>query len=47
MTQLVVARTPSAVDAGKAEVYRDDWRLMERLRRQAAHRIMPSGVAVP
>ena len=40
LTQLVTASTPSDVNAPKSEIYRDDWALMERLRRQAAHRVM-------
>ena len=40
LTQLVSAGTPSEVDAPKTEVYKDDFALMERLRRQAAHRIL-------
>ena len=47
LTQLVAAGTPSGVDASKSELYKDDWALMERLRRQAAHRVMgkPKGGA--
>ena len=40
LTQLVTAGTPDDVDAPKLEIYKDDWALMERLRRQAAHRVM-------
>ena len=38
LTQLVTGGTPSAVDAAKSEVYKDDWPLLESLRRQAAQR---------
>lgn len=40
LTQLVAVGTPSDVDAPKSELYKDDWALMESLRRQAAHRMM-------
>ena len=40
LTQLVAAGTPSDVDGSKSELYKDDWALMERLRRQAAYRVM-------
>jgi hypothetical protein len=32
--------TPNTVDGDKTEVYKDDWLLLEGLRRQAAHRLM-------
>ena len=40
LTQLVSDGTPSQVDGPKSELYRDDWGLMERLRREAARRVM-------
>ena len=40
LTQLVTAGTPSGVDAPKTQIYKDDFVLLEKLRRQAAHRIL-------
>ena len=40
LTQLVTSGSPSDVDAPKSDIYKDNWVLMEGLRRQAAHRVM-------
>eukprot|EP01047_Picozoa_sp_COSAG01_P065666 COSAG01_NODE_8910_length_2618_cov_5.533545_2_plen_64_part_00 len=41
LTQLVPRNGfPSDVDAPKSDIYKDNWVLMEGLRRQAAHRVM-------
>ena len=46
LTQLVTAGTPSDVDASKSEIYTDDWALLERLRRQAAHRVVSRRIKI-